>query len=287
MQFSSGSRGRAAATRSPRRPPGTPPRPPGGGPPASDEEAPSPSARGGSSSGAAAGRGDAQSETQPRKRARFAWMDSGDEDGGGGASSSESSGSRGRRSRGGGGRGSPERAAPAGRLEPPVPAARVATLPEMLRLVAETPRGKMLRLSLAELADLLEAAARVHYYDASVFGDLTSAVKVHLRGRGACRPQHVGAVVAALAELNAYDRELFDLAAGALERVGADLERSVRQTILRAFKKAQHQGDSAILAFLAQQEGLARYAAACQDVSASWQKAGTISGAAMPLGIGR
>merc|ERR1712019_256323 len=130
-----------------------------------------------------------------------------------------------------------------------------------------------------------QAAARVKYYEASMFGDVTSAIKVHLRSRNLCSPEDIADIVTGLADINAYNQDLFELAIRALSHSGSQLERTVRRKIVEAFKKVNHQTDLPILRVLAQQEKAARYEAACEEVAACWQKPGMVTGAAMPLNL--
>merc|ERR1712205_103497 len=109
---------------------------------------------------------------------KFAWMDSEDDDD---AVKSQSSSS---------GDGEPTTGEP-----PPVSAVDVHTLSQMMRFMDQFPRATLLRLPMAECAAVCEAAARVRYYNATIFADLTSAVRVHLRSRTPHDPAHVVAVV--------------------------------------------------------------------------------------------
>lgn len=206
-----------------------------------------------------------------KKEKKFAWMDSGDEDDGAvkddEASSDESE---------------PLPAAPA-----PVSAVEVQTMSQMMRFMDQFPRAKLLRLPMAECAAVCEAAARVRYYDATVFSDLIPAIRVHLRSKTPQNPAHVVAVVEGLADVNAYEFELFELAAQTVERNSSKLDRSGRRRILASFKKVNHKSKQPFCQKLAEQEGAARYEDARNSVETSWQRQGSLSSAAMPLGMGR
>merc|ERR1712194_383366 len=130
------------------------------------------------------------------------------------------------------------------------------------------------------------AAARVKWYDGDIMGDVNSAIRSVLREKSLHNPEHVASVVCGLADINAYDRDLFDLAAKALTRFGGGvaqqvMEAPVRKKILTAYSKVRHNTDLPILDILRQQEGSARYEAAKQEVEAEWQKLGKTSGRAM------
>jgi hypothetical protein len=206
------------------------------------------------------------SEVQRKPEKKFAWMDSGDEDGDDDAAAS-----------------SEEDLEADDEVPAPVSAVDVHTLSQMMRFMQQFPRAKLLRLPMAECAAVCEAAARVRYYDASVFGDLASSIRVHLRSRSPLDPAHIVAVVAGLADVNAYDKEVFELASQAIDRCKGQIERGDRRKMLDACKKVKH--DSKYLKDISMQEGAARYEDAKSDVAACWQKAGQISSAAMPLGL--
>jgi len=162
----------------------------------------------------------------------------------------------------------------------PTSAAEVQTLAQMMRLMEswQRQRGKILRLPMPELSEVCQAAARVKYYDASSFADITAAVKVHLRGHVSLRPEDIAGVLGALADVNAYEKELFDLAAQALNRTTGQILRPARKAILEAFKKVKHRTDThTVLREMAEQEAKARYEDKCFEVAASWQKPGACS----------
>eukprot|EP00929_Paragymnodinium_shiwhaense_P018937 TRINITY_DN13072_c0_g1_i2.p1 TRINITY_DN13072_c0_g1~~TRINITY_DN13072_c0_g1_i2.p1 ORF type:complete len:282 (-),score=66.10 TRINITY_DN13072_c0_g1_i2:174-1019(-) len=195
---------------------------------------------------------------QKKKEKEFAWMDSEDEEEGGGAQSSEEG----------------EKDLP----PPPSSPAEVQTFSQMMRYVDSFKRGELLRKSLAECAELSQAAARVRYYDGAFFGDLQSAVMVHLRGKGPKDAPHLIAVLSGLADMNAYNSELFEAAAVSLEQHGGPtLDRPNRRRALEAFSKVKHKTETQIVAFWRSQEAKHRYEEACDEVAASWQKPGSLS----------
>lgn len=160
-------------------------------------------------------------------------------------------------------------------LQAPLPTsyADVETLSQLLRM-APALQEKARRMSLGDLAAACEAAARVRFYDAAVFGAVKAAVRGHLRGRGSFQAGHIASIVTSLAELNAYDRELFSAAARTLEHGTGLLEGLSRRRILDAFRKVKHDSDQEFLSNLGRQEKAARYEAACEEVATSWQRPG-------------
>ena len=86
------------------------------------------------------------------------------------------------------------------------------------------------------------ACARVKYFDAQNFQDIVAAVKVHLRSYLQLKAEDVGSVLSGLADVNAYDKELFELAAQALNRTAGHLQRPARKVILDAFKTVGGRG---------------------------------------------
>lgn len=219
-------------------------------------------------------------ERQAPSRKRYAWMDSGDEASG---SDAEAEGEGPPRRAG---EGPDRRLSASSGSSQPVSMQDVQTLSQLMRIMELWPRGKLLRMDMQEAAATLQAAARVRYYAADVFGDVTSAVKVHLRGRSPVRAEDIADVVSALADTNAYDHELFELAARSLNTQSVvTVERQTRKRIVEAFRKVNHQSRLPIIQQLAMQEKAARYEAACEEVAASWQKPGALSGAAMPLSL--
>eukprot|EP00439_Symbiodinium_sp_Y106_P019594 s1558_g2.t1 len=162
----------------------------------------------------------------------------------------------------------------------PTTAAEVQTLGQMMRLMEswQRQRGKILRLPMPELSEVCQAAARVKYYDAGSFADIMAAVKVHLRGHTSLRPEDIAGVLSGLADVNGYEKELFDLAAQALNRTTGQILRPARKAILDAFKKVKHRTDThTVLREMSEQEAKARYEDKCYEVAASWQKPGACS----------
>lgn len=161
----------------------------------------------------------------------------------------------------------------------PSSASEVQSLVQMMRLMEswQRQRGKILRLPMAELAQVCLACARVKYFDSQSFADIIAAVKVHLRSYIQLKADDVGGVLSGLADVNAYDKELFELAASALNRTAGHLQRPARKVILDAFKKVKHRSENSSLREMSEQEAKARYEERCSEVAASWQRPGACS----------
>lgn len=156
-------------------------------------------------------------------------------------------------------------------------AAEVQSLGQMMRLMEswQRQRGRILRLPMAELSQVCQACARVKYFDSQSFADIIAAVKVHLRSYVQLKADDVGGVLSGLADVNAYDKEVFDLAASAMNRTAGHLQRPARKVILDAFKKVNHRSNS--LREMSEHEAKARYDERCSEVAASWQRPGSTS----------
>ena len=161
----------------------------------------------------------------------------------------------------------------------PSSAAEVQSLAQMMRLMEswQRQRGRILRLPMAELSQVCQACARVKYFDSQSFADIIAAVKVHLRSYVQLKADDVGGVLSGLADVNAYDKELFDLAASALNRTAGHLQRPARKVILDAFKKVKHRSENGSLREMSEKEATARYEERCSEVAASWQRPGAHS----------
>jgi len=173
--------------------------------------------------------------------------------------------------------------------EPPPPKtlAEVHTFSQMVRYIESMARGAILRLPMEQLAQLCQACARVRYFDGAVHGDVCSAIKVHVRGRASIKPEHVADILEGFAELNAYDKEVFELSIQSLSSMvaGGTLDGRSRSRIVAAVKKVNHQSDDPVVEAMRLQQKAARYEQACNEVAACWQKPGSVSGAAMPLSL--
>lgn len=166
----------------------------------------------------------------------------------------------------------------------PKSVAQVRTLSQMVRMAPQLQR-RARSLPLRELADICLAAARVRFYDPSVFGSVTAAALRHLLGKRACEPSEVVDVVVGLADMNAYDRGLFEAAAQALAYHGGELNSELRARLLKALRDTKHESAVPAIKVLAQKEAEARYERHCAEVAACWQKSGTVSGRAMRLAL--
>jgi len=174
-------------------------------------------------------------------------MDSGDDDGDDGAEDSESA------------------------EEAPLPAsaAEVRSFAEMVRM-ADGLRSGAPRMPTSELAAVCVAAGRVRFYDAALLGAVAAQLRQRLSGgrAGGLGAEELVAVLASLAELNAYDRDLFSAAARVLGTGGAAaaLDAAQLKVLLTAFRSVKHTSDEAFVEALAQRERQARYEAAKANI---------------------
>lgn len=192
-----------------------------------------------------------------RKKKEFAWMDS-EDDGSGDESSGGSSGSR--------------------EIPPPSSASEVQTLSQMMRMAPMLKRSAR-DLLMTELSAVCQAASRVKFYDAGIFEAVVAAVRKHLRSPGPLNPDEVVDVVTGLADVNAYDKDLFEAALQAMEKTPGkltQLAQPLRKRVLDAYAKVNHGKNLPFLKHLMQLERDSRYQAACEEVIAEWQKPGAI-----------
>lgn len=150
----------------------------------------------------------------------------------------------------------------------------VQLLSEMMRLAESWTRATVLRKPLAELASICRAAARVKYYDGSIFGDVNAAIKQQLRAcRGPPKAEDLAGVVFSLAEINAYDKGVWDAISSGLDMHGGAIEMPWRTQIIMAFRKYNHDMMTPALQLMIQWDKQSRYEAACDEVKTSWQSA--------------
>eukprot|EP00746_Dinoflagellata_sp_MGD_P011013 gnl/MRDRNA2_/MRDRNA2_122946_c0_seq1.p1 gnl/MRDRNA2_/MRDRNA2_122946_c0~~gnl/MRDRNA2_/MRDRNA2_122946_c0_seq1.p1 ORF type:complete len:280 (+),score=63.26 gnl/MRDRNA2_/MRDRNA2_122946_c0_seq1:78-917(+) len=191
----------------------------------------------------------------PKKKDKeFAWMDS-DDDGSGDESSAASPGGK--------------------EALPPSKASEIQTFSQMMRMASKLHKEAQ-DLSIQGLAAVCQAASRVKFYDAGIFEAVQSAIRRRLRGRGPFEPGDVVDIITGLADVNAYDRELFEASIRVLEKMPGQLPQPLRKRVLEACVKVDHGKDLPYLKLLSQLERSARYSAACNDVAAEWQKPGVI-----------
>ncbi|CAJ1422941.1 unnamed protein product [Effrenium voratum] len=217
---------------------------------------------------------DADASPPAKRRKQFAWMDSDDEASENADADEDEEEQKAppkeenpRKRDSDEGRGTRRRDSDEERVPVPTTAAEVQSLSQMMRLMEnwQRSRGKILRLPMAELSQVCQACARVKYFDAASFADIIAAVKVHLRSYCQLKADEVGGVLSGLADVNAYDKELFELAAQALNRTAGHLQRPARKVILDAFKKVKHRSENGQLKEMQEQEGKARYEEKCSE----------------------
>eukprot|EP00929_Paragymnodinium_shiwhaense_P080131 TRINITY_DN4176_c0_g1_i1.p1 TRINITY_DN4176_c0_g1~~TRINITY_DN4176_c0_g1_i1.p1 ORF type:complete len:277 (+),score=92.87 TRINITY_DN4176_c0_g1_i1:61-891(+) len=194
-----------------------------------------------------------------KKEKEFAWMDSEDEDeeasqaGKGTASSNEDD-----------------------EDDLPLPGSieEVESFVQMMRMAPKL-QPQIVSMTTKELAAVCQAAARTKYCDGPMFEAIRVRFRKLLSGRDRPRPADIASVCEGLALVNAYDKEVFELAAHTLAAAvtaGAVLEASVRQCIVKTFSSVKHRSQVSLLEELAEQEGLARYVNSCEAIATTWQR---------------
>lgn len=230
--------------------------------------------RGGDGGTADVGRGgrdglkSAAPEVAAGSRKRYAWMDSDDDACSGGSRSDRSEEVAGEKKQGGG--------ADDNEGDAPLPssAADVSSFSEMVRMAPDLQR-RVRRMAAAELASVLTAAARVRFYDGPLLDSVTAELRRALNRHGisvkTISTGEMVKVLGSLAQLNAYDRELFGVAARHLSSVRAcdHLDNAQRAQLLEAFRSVKHQGDEAFVEALSRRVKSERYEA---DKEALWKR---------------
>lgn len=158
----------------------------------------------------------------------------------------------------------------------PSSAAGVSSFSEMVRMAPDLQR-RVRGMAAAELAAVCTAAARVRFYDGplleSVTAELRRLLTRHGIGAKTISTGHLVAVLGSLAQLNAYDRDLFAAAAhhlGSVRCSASDgLDSAQRAQLLEAFRSVKHQGDEAFIEALARRVKSERYEA---DKEALWRR---------------
>jgi len=149
-----------------------------------------------------------------------------------------------------------------GEPSPPRSLADVWSFSQMVRLAPQL-HSKAPRMQASELAALCEAAARVKFFDAALFEVVTQALRKNLDrpNAGGLGAEELTTVVAGLADLNVYDKDLFSKAARALAAGGAAerLDAGRRRQLLESFRAVKHKGDEAFLEALSQRVRSEKY----------------------------
>jgi len=153
----------------------------------------------------------------------------------------------------------------------PASVGEVTSFPQMVRMAPSLQR-RAAAMSAAELVAVCAAAARVKFYEPALFGAVTAALRRHLarssvNGRG-LRTSELVVVLVSLAELNAYDREIFSTAARAFAGSGVveGLDAAQRQQLLSSFKAVKHEGDEELVSHLVRKTKEERYEIAREEV---------------------
>lgn len=177
------------------------------------------------------GSGKRDGKAKGRKEKEFAWMDSDDDDEGEGKPSKRAAASP-----------ASSRAASSSPSSPAqaVPIDQVQTLAQMAKLAPGLEqRLRKGELRSRELCEVARALARSKFFDPGLFGPLSSEL------RRACHRRRLGGselleTICALAELNAYDAELFEVAVECLRPEMNSLQEPQRQRLEAALKKVNH-----------------------------------------------
>lgn len=154
----------------------------------------------------------------------------------------------------------------------PATVGEVNNFPQMVRIAPSLQR-RAATMSAAELVAVCAAAARVKFYDAALFGAVTAGLRRQLArstansGRG-LKTGELVVVLGSLAELNAYDREIFSTAARAFAGSGVveGLDAAQRQQLLSSFKAVKHEGDEDLVNHLVRKTKEERYEIAREEV---------------------
>lgn len=152
---------------------------------------------------------------------------------------------------------------------PPLPAsaADVRSFAEMLRMAPRL-QASAASMPVQELANICVAAGRVKFYDAALLNTVSVQLMQRLSSGQCSGLAHVLVeVIASLAGLNAYHRELFSATAQwlAADGTAAGLAAPQLKVLVAAFKSVRHPNDAAFEA-LVRRERQARYEAAKEDI---------------------
>lgn len=154
----------------------------------------------------------------------------------------------------------------------PSSAAEIENFGQMVKMAPKL-EVQVRSMSLPELAAVCQAAARVKFYDSSLFDPVKLALQRHLRGRSRHKPADIVAVLASLASMNSCDKALFELIETALaDYHETQIDAGLRKQILQAVKTLGHKSETTFLKTLAEREANERYSAACLSSATQWQK---------------
>jgi len=174
-------------------------------------------------------RGKASSEAKKdvaektKKEKEFAWMDS-DSDGG-----------------------SEEKAAPSPPVERTVPLDQVETLGQMARIAPGLEkRLKDGDVRARELVEIPAALSRSKFFDPSLFSALAKELRRAFQKKR-LRDDETLEAICSLAELNAYDADMFEAACELLRPGAATLPEASRQRLEAALKKVNHDPGSGLV----------------------------------------
>jgi len=155
--------------------------------------------------------------------------------------------------------------------EPPLPdsVTEVQSFSEMVRMTPKL-KAEAPRMSAPDLAAICVAAGRVKFYDADLLDAVARELKHRLRASTpwVIQPQEVASVLISLAELNAYNRELFSEAVRILGSGNQcmSLDSKCLTQLLASLRSVKHSGDDDFMEALTRVERHARYEAAKEDI---------------------
>lgn len=154
-----------------------------------------------------------------------------------------------------------------------IPTSKIVSFGQMVKMAPKL-QASCRTMSMEELAAVCSAVARAKFYDASLMDPLTLAIKRHLRARGQqFKPEELVAVFAGLAEVNAYEKQLFELLEQALSECNrAAIHGAMKVAILKAAKQVNYSSERLFLKRIAEEAGKERYDSACQKVLTAWQR---------------
>lgn len=161
---------------------------------------------------------------EKKEKKEFAWMDSGDESDGSVGAKSEAS----------------AKSSSSSSSAKPVPLDRIETLGQMARqapaLERRLKRGEVRKYELVEAA---AALARSKFFDPGLFGPLTSELSRCFK-RGSLGTKDVLTAICSLAELNAYDAPMFEVACDCLRDELGRLADADLKRLESALKQVNH-----------------------------------------------
>lgn len=156
----------------------------------------------------------------------------------------------------------------------------VQTFAQMVRY-AEKVQNKITEMNIEDLAGVCQALSRVKFYDGELLEKVNQTLRRLLRrgrpgeSQNPHKPEHVIGVVAGLADVNAYDKDIFESALQAIRH--QPLTPVIREKIVTVYiTQVKHKSSSAgpFLQQLSIDVKNTRYERMAEEVATSWQKRG-------------